>query len=127
MEIDNHSQCCRYEKKFGYLPCSPSYIVFGSKSSEDCDVIVNIPFDVMNKTTNNMLIFNAELDKILGNIIGTKKEVNSCFGFVKTFIYHNFLNLFFQSTCLPINIASDNQVFQIYFFYLEKLGKIYSF
>lgn len=73
---------CRYQAKFGAVSdLEPCYIVFGSVSSEDCDVMVRVPFDQLARVTNNMLVLNKELDALLGGVIGTDKVINSCFGY----------------------------------------------
>lgn len=70
-----------YQAKFGAVSdLEPCYIVFGSVSSEDCDVMVRVPFDQLARVTNNMLVLNKELDALLGGVIGTDKVINSCFG-----------------------------------------------
>jgi hypothetical protein len=51
-------------------------------SSEDCDVLVRVPFALLTRVTNNMLVLNKELDALLGKVIETEKVINSCFGCV---------------------------------------------
>lgn len=56
------------------------YIIFGSKSSQDCDMIVWIPLELTTKPKHwyNQLCF--ELDRVLSVQLNIAKPMNSCVG-----------------------------------------------
>lgn len=60
-----------------------TWLVFGSVSSLDCDVIVWVPleFTEMGSGSHVPNIICEVLDELLGPIIGTEKEVNSSIGY----------------------------------------------
>lgn len=59
------------------------WIIFGSKTSTDCDIIIRVPIEFVNLNLKTH-VFNdmcMVFDKILGEIIGTNKEINSSLGY----------------------------------------------
>lgn len=64
--------------------CFPlEYIIFGSKTSLDCDLIIQVPveFTELNFNTDVFNIMCEIFDKLLGPIIGTTKVINSSLGY----------------------------------------------
>lgn len=59
------------------------YIIFGSKTSLDCDLIIQVPveFTELNFNTDVFNIMCEIFDKLLGPIIGTTKVINSSLGY----------------------------------------------
>ena len=57
------------------------YIIFGSKSSIDYDVIINIPIKLTELNYHNFLIMNEKIDKILYSILC--KEFDMCYNIIK--------------------------------------------
>lgn len=58
------------------------YLVFGSKTSQDCDMIMNVPleFTKLKLRTDTYNSICAIMDKKFGPIIGTNKVINSSLG-----------------------------------------------
>ncbi len=60
------------------------WLIFGSATSLDCDIIVGVPVEFTRCNNLGSPVFNKiceVLDKILGPIIGTDKEINSSLGY----------------------------------------------
>lgn len=64
------------------------YMIFGSKSSIDFDVIIKVPIEYLNNKPNVLLAQNLIMDKYFSNYLNSlhndeksNKVVNSCFGY----------------------------------------------
>ena len=84
------------------------WLIFGSKTSQDVDIAVYVPPELIIKMDRHYLELCEQLDKCLVSILKTDKPINSCLVF-----WDNQKLIWYQKGCIDvITFNNQQQMFQ---------------